>query len=349
MALWFQQTGKTHEKMAGWETLNRSDFKKAAKTDAIAEIESLMESKYLRYCDPSEPLHMFTSIIIRSSICKMKIFAYSIRGNTTQHHHQPSTSQPQQPSPPTSTTATSSQQSDRDIVFSNALKLLEYVIMIQSGANGLQKFAWNIGTSHVWTAILYVLLELRHRKSSFSTQNSAQNFKTAQNDNKAIDKAWHLIGQTFEHFPHRRGPSSHAVFRAMEKWTVQVWDECAEAAVALGQPEKATPAYILEMRRRRATAFPLPAEGLVSNTATTGAEVPGMLAVDDAAAALPPLSAEAASVMGGAAAGPVGGIGGGGGMLASTAYDFPDLMAFETDPNEWLNWDRLIAEEGGFA
>jgi len=36
--------------------------------DAFREVEEILETKYLRYCDPSQPLHLMTMLMARSAM-----------------------------------------------------------------------------------------------------------------------------------------------------------------------------------------------------------------------------------------------------------------------------------------
>jgi hypothetical protein len=43
------------------------------KDDAIEEFEQRLEREYLRYCDPLIPLHVMSSVMARSSMCKLQM------------------------------------------------------------------------------------------------------------------------------------------------------------------------------------------------------------------------------------------------------------------------------------
>ncbi|KAE8356386.1 hypothetical protein BDV28DRAFT_145262 [Aspergillus coremiiformis] len=90
--------------------------------------------------------------------------------------------------------------SERDIGFENAAKLLDYVHLMHGGRHGLEKCMWQIGTSYVWNAVLYVLIEVRHRKSG------------------ALETS--------------TGP----VYMARRKWTPEVWDDYVAASKAENLP-----------------------------------------------------------------------------------------------------------------
>jgi hypothetical protein len=262
-----------------------------AKRDAaINQIEDYLERKYLRYCDPSNSLHTFASIIIRSSICRMKLLAHNPRQFATSPVKVPS--------------------SERDIVFLNATKLLEYVIMIQKGHQGLEKYMWQIGTSHLWVTMLYVLIETRRRKTG-----------------PEVDKSWRLIGDVFSYYPKVFEESTGPVYTALGKWTLEVWDLYVAASRAEGLLEPLTPEYISVLRRCRIPAKePQPGDkNLQTNSELTDNSVGHhKIRAQREEETIPTFD-------------------------PFDSYEFPNLLSFETDPNEWIQWEQLIAEHGGFV
>lgn len=274
-----------------WEVLYSPDVTLAKKASVISQIEDHLESKYLRYCDPSNSLHTFVSIIIRSSICKIKLFAH----NPRQFANSP----------------VKVLQSERNIVFANATKLLEYVTLMQGGYPGLEKYMWQIGTSHLWNTILYVLIEARHRKTG-----------------PEVERSWQLIGVVFSHHPQVFEESTGAVYTALGKWTLEVWDDYLAASKAEGLPEPSTPEYINAIRRCRRPAIEslsrtkdLAADsGPVTRNSFGYNETQSQRYEGD----LPEFE-------------------------PFESYDFPNLLSFEMDPNEWVQWEQLLAEQGGFA
>lgn len=266
-----------------WEILYSTDITLAKKNSIISQTEDLLETKYLRYCDPSNTLHTFASIMVRSVICKMKLFAY----NPGVFAKSP----------------VKISQSDRDVVFTNARKLLEYLTIVQDGAHGLKKYMWHAGTSHLWNTMLYMLIETRHRKTA-----------------PEVEKVWPLIGVVFSQYPQVFEDSSGLVFSALRKWTLEVWDEYVAAFRDEGQPEPDTPDYIHAIRRCRR-----PAIGSMNNTQHTALKS----GVDN--------STTAQRCEGDIA------------ELEFSSYDFPNLLSFELDPNEWVQWEQMVAGQGDFA
>ncbi|KAI0376683.1 putative C6 transcription factor [Hypomontagnella monticulosa] len=183
------ETSRKIEMDMRWES---PEICPAESVELINQLESRLEERFLRYCDPSNPLHTFVSINVRSSICKMRIFA----------HKKP---------PPDN-----SCEKDREVVFTNAIKLLEYVSLVQGGHQGLERYKWAIGTSFLWSATLYVLIEARHRKTGAE-----------------VDKLWYLIGTIFSYFPQFNQPTN-AVFTTLAKWTLKVFEAYTAASKAEG-------------------------------------------------------------------------------------------------------------------
>ncbi|OCL15024.1 putative C6 transcription factor [Glonium stellatum] len=274
-----------------WEVLYSTDVTIAKKDSIISQIEDHLEAKYLRYCDLSNSLHTFVSIIIRSSICKMKLFAHNPRQFANSPVKVP--------------------QSERNIVFTNATKLLEYITLIQGGFHGLDKYMWQIGTSYLWRTMLYVLIEARHLKTG-----------------PEVDRSWQLIGVVFSQYPQVFEESTGIVYTALGMWTLEVWDDYVAASKAEGLPEPSTPEYINLIRRCRRPAIEalsktkdLAADsGPVSRNSFGYNKIQSQICEGN----LPDFE-------------------------AFESYDFPNLLSFEMDPNEWVQWEQLVADEGGFG
>jgi hypothetical protein len=200
----------------GWENLTRPSVTPAERDIMIKQVEDLLERKYLRYFDPSNPLHYFSSVLARSAICKMNLYAYNPRQFANCGAKVP--------------------QRARDIIFANGMKLLEYGNLIHRDPN-LRKFSAQTSSSYVWDTLLYVLIEARNRKIG-----------------PDVDRAWKLIGEAFSNYPLIFSQATEALYAALGNWTLQVWDDCVAARNAEGLPEPPTPDYIEALRRCRAPA-----------------------------------------------------------------------------------------------
>jgi len=266
--------------VSGWEIVPNPNITFAQKDNMINELEDLWEKKYLRYCDPSNTLHHLASIMVRSaiSICKIRLFTPDPRRFANRGIKVP--------------------QSERDTIFTNATKILEYVNLVR-GNQGLDKYLWQIGTSFLWNPFLYVLIEARHRKLG-----------------PEIDRLWQLIGAVLSKYPQMFEKPTGAVYAALGKWTIEAWDGYLAATKVEGLAEPPTPEYINAIRRARTPSIESSSnqkdltECCLTNGTSTGQD------------RYPFSDPE---------------------PLAS--YHFSDLLSFETDPNQWLQWENLVAGE----
>ncbi|KAA8641991.1 putative C6 transcription factor [Aspergillus tanneri] len=272
-----------------FESLSSSTSPLSQKDAIVTQLEDHLEQKYLRYYDPSNPLHTFVSIAIRSSICKMRLFTHSphqflARGEPIPTH-------------------------DRDIVFTNATKLLEYVIMVQEGRHGLDNYTWQMGPSYIWNAVLYLLIEMRRRKTGTE-----------------VGRAWELLAGVFAlyHYPkfREKNRTSRAVYAVLEKWTLEVWDEYVAALKGDDLRELYTPEYINIIRRCQ------------------GREMQPSSAQDRKGAGSEPIvrcEPRHSTVQSHCHRDLPG-------CETLESYDFPDLLSFETDLDEWVQWEQLLSD-----
>ncbi|EHK22953.1 uncharacterized protein TRIVIDRAFT_191560 [Trichoderma virens Gv29-8] len=279
------QFASPHPTDLRWEMLYNPDISLARKDSIIDSVEDLLEKKYLRYSDPSKTLHTFIAVMIRSALCKMRLFAHNIR----QFAHK-------------STKAT---QHDHDVSFFNAMKLLEYANMMQAGHMGLDKYMWQIGTSYLWNTMLYLLIEVRCRKTG-----------------PDVDKAWQLIAVVFSRCPEVLQEFTGSVYVALGKWTLEVWESYIAASKAEGLPDPVTPDYINEIREwqksKKQTAVTTKSDKIEIRPVTQHSSGYEKFSYADYLD----------------------------GGFSESQY-FPNLFSFEADPNQWMQWEQLVAEQNG--
>ncbi|KAH0497613.1 hypothetical protein TgHK011_004906 [Trichoderma gracile] len=269
-----------------WEMLYNPEISLAGKDRIIEGVEDHLERKYLRYCDPSSPLDTFISIMARSAVCKMRLFAHNIR----QFAH----------------LSAKASQKDHDVSFFNAMKLLEYANLIQGGHMGLDKFTWQIGTSYLWNTMLYLLIEVRARKAR-----------------PEVDKAWKLIGVVFERCPQVLEEFNGSVYVALGKWTLEVWDSYVAASKEEGLPEPVAPQYIHDIREWQ--RLKKESEARARRDKAEARPVTRNPSVHDKFSYADYLE----------------------GGFSDVQY-LPNLLSFETDPNQWMQWEQMVAEQAGF-
>lgn len=272
-----------------WEVLSSPDVPMSRKEAIIRELEDHFEQKYLRYHDPANPLHTFISIMIRSGACKMRLFAYR---------------------PRTAGDRTKFSQEQQDKAFTNAIKLLEYITFMRGDHAGLGKFNWQTGSSYLWITMLYVLIEMRHRKTG-----------------PEVDKTWKLIGTVLSSYPQVFEDTAGSVFSALNKWILDVWDVYVIDSLNKNLGEPATPDYIVALRKcRRSTASKTAPKKDTSGLpnivppATFTYGTPESLKHSDQIPDLPSIE----------------------------EYDFSNFESFNTEGNDWAQWSSLFNDRGGF-
>lgn len=107
--------------------------------DAFREVEEILESKYLRYCDPSQPPHLMTMLIARFSLSIIRFLS---------HHPRRWVSSEQIP------------QAERQFVWDVCTKPLGQQNMHLSNPL-LNRFAWHEPYFQQWGAFIHMLDTLR--------------------------------------------------------------------------------------------------------------------------------------------------------------------------------------------
>jgi hypothetical protein len=142
--------------------LDTPDNDQAELKSAIKELETSLEMKYLRYCDPSQPLHLVLLLVGR----------YGMNVVTFLTHH-----------PRRWATMEYVPQSERALVWDRSIKLLEQYNMMQSNPF-IKRFAWHAPYFQQWHAFIHVLDTLR-----------------AEPLRPDAIKIWQLVGSIYEDTP----------------------------------------------------------------------------------------------------------------------------------------------------
>jgi hypothetical protein len=109
------------------------------KDDFIKDLEDLLETKYLRFCDPSQPLQLLTLLGARMSTNIVRFLAHHPRRWAKLDHVPPS---------------------EQQFVWDIAISLLGQCNMLQSNPQ-LQCFAWSVPYVMPWHVIIHVLDTIR--------------------------------------------------------------------------------------------------------------------------------------------------------------------------------------------
>ncbi|KAF3932591.1 hypothetical protein ABW20_dc0107955 [Dactylellina cionopaga] len=170
-----------------------ANFYKALDNDEqLADISKKLEERYIRYCDPVNPLHLFTSIVCRAALTNLRLMT---------HHpiRRPDG-------------GAGMSQEEKDSLFSDSIKVVEYDNLCHS-SRSLQKYLWHVKSFFQWHAFIYLLGELRHRSHG-----------------PEVEKAWAQVDEVFEHHHEwlERKDELHAAIRA---FALKAW-ECREGLLA---------------------------------------------------------------------------------------------------------------------
>ncbi|KAL8953628.1 MAG: hypothetical protein Q9222_000514 [Ikaeria aurantiellina] len=151
----FKQQGKDPNK---WD-LHASASDEAAIDEAARSLEEILETKYLRYCDPTQPLHFLTMVLARHSVNIVRFLS---------HHPRRWASIEQTP------------LSERQWIWGVSIKIIEQHSMLMSNPT-LKPYAWHAPYFMQWHAFIHVLDTL-----------------CAQPLAADAEKAWKLVGTTYE-------------------------------------------------------------------------------------------------------------------------------------------------------
>lgn len=191
----------------------RSDQK--TKEGFITEIEEILEKKYLRCCDPSQPLQLLTMLVARFSVNVVRFLT---------HHPRRYISQEQTP------------KSEQEYVWTISLALLEQHDMIQSDRR-LQGFAWYSAYYLQWHVLIHVLDTLRA--------------KPLMPD---IYKAWRLIEATYKNNPGMISSTKKPIHVAVGNLCLKAYNAYEAALRHEGIIGSDEPDYITKLRQQREAA-----------------------------------------------------------------------------------------------
>ncbi|KAL3421643.1 C6 transcription factor [Phlyctema vagabunda] len=185
------------------------------KDEGIRDLENTLESKYLRYCDPSISFHLLAVYLCKSAIAQMRLAA-----------HHPYQFEDKGASLP---------QSQKDMLFSTGLDILLYHNSI-NGEKGLRGFMWHVNVVFPFEALIYVLLELTQR---------------SQGD--LIPKAKSAVTEAYGYHPELVKDTANALYFAIGNLAIRAW-VCGPGQKESPQAvEQEIPRFIRELQAQRPT------------------------------------------------------------------------------------------------
>ncbi|MCJ1286098.1 hypothetical protein MMC26_005441 [Xylographa opegraphella] len=207
----FRQEGKTPSQ---WN-LNVSGSDKADMDEAFRDVEEVIETKYLRYCDPSQPLQLLTMVVARFAMNVIRFLS---------HHPRRWSSIEQTP------------LSEREWVWQVSIKLLEQHNMLQSSPQ-LKRFTWHAAYFQQWHAFIHVLDTLRAKPLIADAE-----------------KAWQLIGDKYKNTPDMVLDTKKPIHVAVGNLCLKAYNDREAELERANICAPATPAFIAQLRQQREMA-----------------------------------------------------------------------------------------------
>ncbi|KAL9066410.1 MAG: hypothetical protein Q9157_007144 [Trypethelium eluteriae] len=227
----------------------------------IKKLEDMLETKYLRFCDPTQPLQLMTSISIRAAINLVSFLA----------HHPRRWAHLDQVPP-----------AEQQLVWNIVLQLLEQYNMIQTLPQ-IRRFGWSIPYFIQWHAVIHVLDTLR-----------------ANPLHPDGVKAWRLIDALYENNSETLLGINRPIFVAVGNLCLRAYSARIAALTKEARYPSDPPAYITKLREQREAAKArrevLPVRGKVQEALNSET----ILTKSDTDATLPDTSPESVEALGAA-------------------------------------------------
>ncbi|KAJ6255916.1 hypothetical protein Dda_9375 [Drechslerella dactyloides] len=163
-------------------------YKGAESEEQLESISKMLEEKYIRYCDPAKPLHLFTSIVGRAALANLHLMM--------RHPFRQADG------------GIKMTQEQKDELFSDAIRVVEYDNICNS-TRSLHRYLWHTKSFFQWHAFIYVLGELRQRAEGVD-----------------VEKGWEQVDEVFDNHKEwlDRRDELHSAIRA---FALKAW-ECRE-------------------------------------------------------------------------------------------------------------------------
>lgn len=181
----------------------------------IKELEDLIETKYLRFCDPSQPLQFLTLLGARLSTNLIRFVAHHPRRWAKLDHVPPS---------------------EQQLIWGIAIGLLEQYDMMQSSPQ-LRRFAWCVPYFIQWHAVIHVLDTLRASPFHHDAAN-----------------AWRLIDALYQNNPQMFMSIKKPIFVAVGNLCLKAFDARSAALETQGRNILKQPEYISKLHEVRESA-----------------------------------------------------------------------------------------------
>lgn len=181
----------------------------------LTEAEELLEMKYIRYCDPSQQLHLMVMITARFALNVVRFLS---------HHPRRWASIEEAP------------MAERKWVLGIAINLLEQHIMVLTNPQ-LKQFAWHAPYFQQWHSLIHLLDTLRLNPLI-----------------PEADKAWKLIASTYDNTPGMILDTRKSIHVAVGNLCLKAYNDRENVLQKKNISLPPTPQFIIQLRQQRETA-----------------------------------------------------------------------------------------------
>ncbi len=180
------------------------------KDSQLEEIQALIEHKYLRFCDPSVPLHLFTKVMGDSTIMALRLMARHPRKYTQGGLEMP--------------------PKERDKVFWISMHVFLELCNLSMSTENIQRFLWNVNVQFQWHAFIIIANELQLRPEDDHTRD-----------------AWSNIEKLFEFNPDVIDNTDTPLHKAVSRLILRAWS-FRQSRLRRSQIQLPTPKFIATLQ-----------------------------------------------------------------------------------------------------
>ncbi|KAL6715349.1 hypothetical protein ACLMJK_007615 [Lecanora helva] len=187
----------------------------AERDNAIDDFERLLETKYVRYCDPSQPIQLMATLTARAAVSTMRMIAHHPRRWTTEEQ---------------------TSDTERQYVWDLSIKGLKQYNMIHTSRE-LERFSWHAPFYFRWPAIIHILYTL---KADPLLPDASQ--------------AWDVIDEVYQTNPDFVANTNKRLYVAIGNLCLGAYKAREIALEQQGRPIATAPQYIKTLGDQRKAA-----------------------------------------------------------------------------------------------
>jgi Fungal specific transcription factor domain len=231
IASFFHQRGNPRPEFQSSSNVSGTVKTGAGEKRGLPSLESLLEEKYLRFCDPVVPVQFLATTMARSTLCKFKQMALHKIGRQTPEEGHPQAQQQQQ--------SYSQQQLDQQSInlekkrqrtFSLAARNLQYDNLIHANKS-LHGYLWFVDFHIPWGGPVYILKSLAYHPDW----------------DDSMQAAWRQIEELYEHHPEYL-ESERVLHLIISGLTLKAWAAREAALTAQGILDPQPPPIIIALQ-----------------------------------------------------------------------------------------------------